>query len=187
MNDITLFPADIAAMSVSQLAALPAAQKAEIDKNLDEALDWLKKARTKFDAALDAAYGEQARTALCESGRDFGTAHISDGPLHIKFELPKKVSWNQKQLSEIAERIVASGEKVEGYTERAVIPVKGDVPTIGFGTTTGVNIGDTTTPPKALARALTDVEQFEGALKTCVTVPLAQHEYDALVSFSSTS
>ena len=35
MNDITLFPADIAAMSVGQLAALPAVQKAEIDKNLD--------------------------------------------------------------------------------------------------------------------------------------------------------
>ena len=72
----------------------------------------------------------------------------------------------------------------EGYTERAVIPVKGDVPTIGFGTTTGVKIGDSTTPPKALARALTDVQKFEGALKQCVTVPLAQHEYDALVSFS---
>ena len=72
----------------------------------------------------------------------------------------------------------------EGYTDRAVIPVKGDVPTIGFGTTTGVKLGDTTTPPKALARALTDVQQFEGALKQCVTVPLAQHEYDALVSFS---
>lgn len=49
----------------------------------------------------------------------------------------------------------------EGYTDRAVIPVKGDVPTIGFGTTTGVKLGDTTTPPKALARALTDVQQFE--------------------------
>jgi lysozyme len=72
----------------------------------------------------------------------------------------------------------------EGYTDRAVIPVKGDVPTIGFGATNGVKLGDTTTPPKALARALTAVQQFEGALKQCVTVPLAQHEYDALVSFS---
>jgi lysozyme len=72
----------------------------------------------------------------------------------------------------------------EGYTDRAVIPVKGDVPTIGFGTTTDVKLGDTTTPPKALARALTDVQRFEGALKTCVTVPLAQHEYDTYVSFA---
>lgn len=28
----------------------------------------------------------------------------------------------------------------EGYTDRAVIPVKGDVPTIGFGTTTDVSV-----------------------------------------------
>ena len=117
MKDITIFPADIAEMSVGQLAALPSMQKAEIDRNLDEALDWLKKARTKFEAALDAAYGEQARTALRDSGRDFGTAHIDDGPLRIKFDLPKKVSWNQQQLAEIAERIVASGEKVEGYLD----------------------------------------------------------------------
>ena len=39
MNELTIFPADIAAMSVSQLAALPPAQKAEIDKNLDAAID----------------------------------------------------------------------------------------------------------------------------------------------------
>ena len=117
MNDITLFPAEIAAMSVSQLAALPAAQKAEIDKNLDEALDWLKKARSKFDAALDAAYGEQARTALRESGRDFGTTHIDDGALHIKFDLPKKVSRDQKKLSDIAAHIVAGGDKVEHFID----------------------------------------------------------------------
>lgn len=117
MSDLTLFPADIAEMSIQQLAALPPTQKAEIDKNLSEAIDWLKRARAKFDAALEAAYGEQARAALNEAGRDFGTTHIRDGALHLKFELPKKVSWDQKQLSEIAERIVASGEKVEGYLD----------------------------------------------------------------------
>ena len=117
MTSLTIFPADIAEMSVSQLAALPPEQKREVDKNLDAALDWLKKARTKFDTALDQYYGEHARAALHESGRDFGTAHISDGPLHIKFDLPKKVSWDQKQLAEIAERIAASGEKVEGYLD----------------------------------------------------------------------
>ncbi|MDO8933600.1 MAG: lysozyme [Rhodocyclaceae bacterium] len=72
----------------------------------------------------------------------------------------------------------------EGYTDRAVIPVSGDVPTIGFGTTSGVKMGDTITPPKALARALTDIEHFEGALRTCVKVPLNQREYDAYVDLA---
>jgi lysozyme len=72
----------------------------------------------------------------------------------------------------------------EGYTDTAVAPLEGDVPTIGFGTTTGVKMGDKTTPVKALARALTDVEKFEGALKECVRVPLHQYEYDAYVSFA---
>lgn len=72
----------------------------------------------------------------------------------------------------------------EGYTDQAVIPVQGDVPTIGFGTTEGVRMGDRITPPQALARALTDVQKFEGALKQCVTVPLHQYEYDAYISLA---
>jgi lysozyme len=72
----------------------------------------------------------------------------------------------------------------EGYRDTAYIPVPGDVPTIGFGTTGGVRMGDRTDPVSALQRALTDVQKFEGALKQCVSVPLHQHEYDVFVSFS---
>jgi lysozyme len=72
----------------------------------------------------------------------------------------------------------------EGYREKAYTPVPGDVATIGFGTTGGVMIGDTTTPTKALVRSLADVQKFEGALKQCVTVPLHQHEYDAFNSLA---
>ncbi|MCG9076814.1 lysozyme [Laribacter hongkongensis] len=72
----------------------------------------------------------------------------------------------------------------EGYRDTAYIPVPGDVPTIGFGTTEGVKMGDRITPLKALARALSDVQKFEGALKQCVRVPLHQHEYDAFVSLA---
>lgn len=117
MNDLTLYPADLAELSVSQLAALSPQQKLEIHRNLDQAITWLKKARTKFDQALDECYGAQARTALRESGRDFGTVHLDDGPLHLSFELPKKVTWNQPLLQAIAERIAAAGEPVAGYLD----------------------------------------------------------------------
>lgn len=72
----------------------------------------------------------------------------------------------------------------EGYTDNAVIPIPGDVPTIGFGTTEGVHIGDSITPPRALVRSLQDISKFEGALKRCVTVPLHQYELDAYVSLA---
>lgn len=72
----------------------------------------------------------------------------------------------------------------EGYSPVAYTPVAGDVPTIGFGTTAGVQPGDKTTPTQALVRALSDVSKFEGALKRCVKVPLHQYEYDAFISLS---
>lgn len=72
----------------------------------------------------------------------------------------------------------------EGYSDTAITPIKGDALTIGFGSTQGVKPGDKTTPPQALARALTDIQRFEGALKRCVRVPLHQHEYDAYAGFA---
>ena len=74
----------------------------------------------------------------------------------------------------------------EGYSSKAYPdPANGKaVPTIGFGTTHNVRMGDTTTPVKALQRKLTDVQQFEGVLKACVTAPLHQGEYDAYVNLA---
>lgn len=72
----------------------------------------------------------------------------------------------------------------EGYRSGAYIPVPGDVPTIGFGTTKDVKMGDTIDPVTALQKKIRDVEKFEGAIKQCVHVPLAQHEYDAYLSLA---
>lgn len=72
----------------------------------------------------------------------------------------------------------------EGYSDKAYRPVPNDRATIGFGTTEGVKLGDKITPPVALARALQDVQKYEGALKRCVVVPLHQHEYDAYVDLA---
>lgn len=72
----------------------------------------------------------------------------------------------------------------EGYKDTAYIPVPGDVPTIGFGTTEGVKLGDKITPPKALERSLADIGKYEGAIKSCVKVMLYQREYDAYTSLT---
>jgi lysozyme len=72
----------------------------------------------------------------------------------------------------------------EGFRDTAYIPVPGDVPTIGFGTTNNVRMGQRIEVTQALNSALVDVQKFEGAMKRCVTVPLHQYEYDAYVSLT---
>jgi len=73
----------------------------------------------------------------------------------------------------------------EGYRESAYIPVAGDVPTIGFGDTHNVKIGDKTDPIRALIKLSQHTESFQKDLKRCIgDVPMYQHEWDAIVSWS---
>jgi lysozyme len=77
----------------------------------------------------------------------------------------------------------------EGYRDTAYIPTKGDVPTLGFGSTTRpdgtpVQLGDRTDPVQALQRKQRDLVKFEGAVKQCVRVPLYQAEYDGYVDLA---
>ena len=77
----------------------------------------------------------------------------------------------------------------EGYTDKAVVPVPGDRPTVGFGSTfnpdgSPVKMGDTTTPQKALRMTLAHIGKDELQLKRCVTGVLNQAEYDVLVDFT---
>lgn len=72
----------------------------------------------------------------------------------------------------------------EGFSDTAYIPVPGDVPTIGFGSTKGVKLGDTITPGKAIERAYRDIRNTESAIHKCVHVPLSTSEYDAFTSLA---
>ena len=77
----------------------------------------------------------------------------------------------------------------EGYTPDAVVPVPGDVPTKGFGTTrnadgTPVKLGDKTTPQRALVDLLRDASASEQAVKRCAPVPMHPHEFSAYVKFT---
>jgi lysozyme len=74
----------------------------------------------------------------------------------------------------------------EWFVDKAMIPTKGDRPTVGFGSTiredgSPVQMGDTITPNKALNRSLLHIQKDEHGLKRCVTQPLSQIEYDLLV------
>jgi lysozyme len=77
----------------------------------------------------------------------------------------------------------------EGWTEHAVIPVKGDVPTVGPGLTSRpdgspVRMGDTIKPLDGARRSLAHLQKDEAGIKRCVTAALHQAEYDLMVDFA---
>ena len=78
----------------------------------------------------------------------------------------------------------------EGYTDHAVIPTQGDVPTIGHGSThyengAPVKMGDTITRKRAAELAHNLMAQDERALVQSLPpdTKLAQEEYDEYVDF----
>ena len=101
-----------------------------------------------------------------------------------------------KQRTAIAALVLSAAGFVgivqhEGYTDKAAIPTKtkSDRPTVGFGSTfrddgSPVRMGDTITPPQAVARSYAHIANDEAGLKRCVTAPLNQGEYDTLVNFA---
>ena len=117
MNEITVFPEQLSAMSDAQLASLPATQLCEVHYNLAQLADWVKKAQAKVHAAMQRRYAEQERAARADAGKDFGTVRFNDGLVRITVDTPKRVTWNQQQLAAIAQRIAASGERVEEYLD----------------------------------------------------------------------
>ncbi len=65
----------------------------------------------------------------------------------------------------------------EGYTERAIVPTKGDRPTVGFGSTyhadgRPVKMGDTTDPVNALKTAQAHIAKDEARFRA--SLPLCQ-------------
>ena len=71
----------------------------------------------------------------------------------------------------------------EGYRSEAYKDTVG-IPTIGFGETAGVKMGDKTTPERALVQLLESTEKHADAIRQCIHVPLYQHEFDAYISLA---
>lgn len=78
----------------------------------------------------------------------------------------------------------------EGYTDHAVIPTKGDVPTLGFGSTkhedgSPVKLGERTDPVRALHIVAAHVGREEAAFRASLPgVALTQGEYDLYLDFA---
>lgn len=77
----------------------------------------------------------------------------------------------------------------EGFSDKAIIPTKNDVPTLGFGTTVyqdgkKVALGDSIDPVQAIVEAQQHITKAEQAFKGSIQgIELSQAEYDLYLDF----
>lgn len=86
------------------------------------------------------------------------------------------------KLSEKGLRFIARNEADGGPNLEAYLDT-GGVPTIGYGHTHGVKLGDTCTVEQGLQWLHEDAAEAERGVNRLITSSLTQNEYDALVDF----
>jgi hypothetical protein len=107
-------------LPIGAIAALPADELARLQQEADEALRTAKAVCAWLDGALSIKYADRAEAVRRDAGKDFGTARFVDGDVTVVAELPKKVDWDQVQLSQLVERIEAEGDDPREYVEIAL-------------------------------------------------------------------
>jgi hypothetical protein len=110
-------PQDLPDLPPQEIAALPAAVLATLQREAEAAVKLARAAKSRLDAALVLKYGARATEARGAAGKDTGTVRFMDDDVTVVADLPKRVDWDQAKLGEMVERIRASGDDPAEYVE----------------------------------------------------------------------
>lgn len=104
-------------LSTQEIAVLPPNQLMALQQVADESLQQAKRMKDRINDALELKYKDQASVARIREGKDTGTVHFEDEQIQVIADLPKRITWDQKQLAVIAKRIQDSGEDPQQYMD----------------------------------------------------------------------
>ena len=108
---------EIICTPVSTLAELSGDSLFRLKNDAADQLAMAKALCEQVDRVLEQRYNTQAQHQRLSAGKDTGVVHFDDGEVRISADLPKRVTWDQKKLDEIAKRIAASGEDPGQYID----------------------------------------------------------------------
>ncbi len=104
-------------LSVAEMTGLPAQDLLQLQSAAVDLFRQAKDLKEWIDGAIALKYDAQAKALRVQLGKDTGTVHFDDDGVRITADLPKKPVWDQKKLSEIAERIATSGDDLTEYLD----------------------------------------------------------------------
>lgn len=103
-------PVPFMELSATVISDLPLTHVADLKRFEAAAKSELATLSTMIQAGLDMRFGEQAKSQLLAESKDTGTTHVFEGDFDVAVEVSKDVSWDQKALQSIWNRMVATGQ-----------------------------------------------------------------------------
>jgi hypothetical protein len=107
-------------LPIGELAEMPVGLLSSLQGDLSHASKQLKAATARFNAALDMRYATRATAARRASGKDTGTVRLADGDFTVVADLPKRITWDQERLAQIAANIAAAGDDPAEFIENTL-------------------------------------------------------------------
>jgi hypothetical protein len=117
MNHLQLNQAALPDLSANQISRLPKDQLAQFSHAVQELHEWTIQMRGRINRGLEQRYDEQIRQANSFGEEESARFRIDDGDLQIDVSQPKEIVWNQEHLTQIADRMVAAGDRVQDFME----------------------------------------------------------------------
>ena len=106
-------------MPVGQVAALNAQELARLQGEVAQALESAKLTKDLLDGVLNHKYADRVALLRHQKSKDFGTVRFEEDGITVIADLPKRPSWDQKQLAAIVQRIRDAGDDPGEYVETA--------------------------------------------------------------------
>ena len=108
--------AEITKLTVQELAGLPSADLARLQREAEAGLQKAKSLGAWLEGALSIRYRDRAQQARAEQDKDTGTVRFEDNGVTVVADLPKRVKWDQQRLKELVELIASTwGEDPSDY------------------------------------------------------------------------
>jgi hypothetical protein len=105
-------------VSDADLDQLPLYQLYDLQDEIKEIKTEIAEAAKRLTAAVLRRCEAPGRAALRAKGKDTGSLTLpGDGEYAFKFEIPKKVEWQQTQLRAVVDALAAEGKPVEEYVK----------------------------------------------------------------------
>lgn len=108
---------DLLHLPIGKVASYSSAKLYSFFLQANDQLAQAKRVKSWLEGAMSIKYSTRIKQLRDDTHKKTGIVHIEDAGIKISHDIPKKIDWDQKKLSEIVENIATMGSDPAEYVD----------------------------------------------------------------------